>query len=297
MAAMRFAIAGSLVLVACRSRSAPETPAADATPTLASAVASAPAPLDDGAVGRRIQAFFSRYAGGSDFEFMRSACAPKLERFVTLENADIDTVIKSARAFYADKKHVAYSADLRSMRVVAHPRGKLARVPLAIAWCHAPPKAWGNFSNLGGWPPMIGRAVTVDIEVVLDFAGLIVSYVEGGVHAPSLRVTMDARCGAAYPTPAGLRDGAAAGRVFLAGGASVEDLGEHFPYAMSTKGPNAARKIRFGGKELWTDDEHVAAFAEPGGGFTLSQIACLDAPAGATRPDAPDCWAEDDAGP
>ena len=148
-----------------------------------------PAMTEDPENVRLLRSFFAGYVDGTDFAFLEAFCAPRLDRFLTMKNADVAAVIASAKKFFADKRGVAYKAEFGAMRVERRAEGTLAKLPVVMSWDFPAPKEWGT-----EWPlaaatdgvPRIDRTVTVDVEVLVDSSNRIQSYVETRVHAPAL---------------------------------------------------------------------------------------------------------------
>ena len=132
--------------------------------------------------------FFAGYKDGTDFEFMRAACRPTMDRFVTLRNVNVATAIREAKSFFHDKHGLAYRPDLARVRLAPRSSdggaggGTTVSVPLTMSWTYAIPKEWDPSDAGSTWPaypdtPHVDRSVTVDVEMDLDENGRIARYV------------------------------------------------------------------------------------------------------------------------
>jgi hypothetical protein len=284
-----FALAIAHSVTACRDRTAsvdvrdastsvdaaaPTAPDADTRPSSAPATSPSPAasaPLLPPTLAR----FFAGYRDGTDFEFLRAACRPTVDRFVTLQNVRVDAIIRDARAFFRDKHDLAYAPDVRSLRVEPGDGGTTVHVPVRMRWTSpAPPDLAPQVVAWGTNAPVVLRDVTAEVEIALDGEGRITSYKELRVATPWLRVTGAENCDSE-----GRGDGRPEPWLDLAKGTRVQDLGETVIIGTNTKGADVARKVRHLGKTGWALDRVAFAVENPMGGSSAGGADCL-APAG-----------------
>ena len=281
-----------LALSACEHRVAPASmplpPSASPAPSVspapgapaAPASAALPAAPRAPEVAQILARFFARFVDGTDFAFLSEACPPKVERFLTMRDADIAQVVRSARAFFRGKRGISYVPDLAALEVEARPDGTVARLPVTLSWTYPAPTEWGDEWPIdpGADAPRIARRVTVDVEIALDASGRIARYVETRVRTPKLLVTSDFMCpDGLYETPEPFREQLAGWLVEdFAGtmkayekephpkrGTIVHDLGETFVVAENPKGSSVARRVRGPEGEGWMVDN--VAYAVPAG--------------------------------
>ena len=242
----------------------------------ASAVPSAPAARSGSVAAAvpaeivtRLRDYFSHYQEGSDFEFLRAYWTSPVERFITLENADIGAVIASAKQFFHGKYRVKYAPDLSAMHVVSEAGLSVVQLPVAMSWGVQPtddvPSEDGDrppvdLSRTGLDPYMIGlvqHAVVVDVEIALGADGRLQRYLETHVHQPLLRTTGQEDC----PPK----------------GETVVDLGDIYVTSWSAKGPQQVRRVRAKGEVAWYPDILSWAVDNPAGGTSAGGAQCLEA--------------------
>jgi hypothetical protein len=210
--------------------------------------------------------------GRTDFEFLRTACVSPIDRFVTAKNADIDTVIASARQFFKGKRGVAYTPRVEELRIEHNGTVTVARLPLKMVWGIPPREVmtqieWPDDTVAGPdpnevgplWAQLVEHKVTVDVEVAFDAAGRITRYVEGSPHQNRLRATGGESCSEKRFDPG-------VGVKALAKGTIVTDLGDSYMTNLSVKGPDVIRRVRLpGGQDGWVNDALSWEVASPGG--------------------------------
>jgi len=295
------AVPPSVMLGACSRKDGPSADLAPAPPaspvastapppppvTPSSAPPSPPAASSaapDAAVQARLVAFFKQYKDGTDFEFLRTACVSPIDLFVTAKNADIGTVIASARQFFKGKHFLAYTPDVQQLRVDHDGALTVARLPLKMMWGVAPREVmteidWPEDTDAGLdpnefdplWARLVEHQVTVDVELAFDAAGRITRYVEGPPHKNRLRATGEESCSEKRFDPG-------VGVKALAKGAIVTDLGDSYMTNLSIKGPDIIRRVRLpGGGNAWVNDRLSWEVPNPSGGTSAGGAQCLEA--------------------
>jgi hypothetical protein len=207
-----------------------------------SSSAASPAPPVADASGSRVQdtlaRFFGGFVDGTDFAFLRATCTPQMSRFISLHDVDVESASRASRAFFKGIHGVKYEPELKALRVEALAAGARVYVPVRMRWSRpADPKQFGiEEGAMAGWgPPTIERDVTANVELVLDAAGRIASYVEASVRTPPLRVTAGEECDSKLPR-----------------GTIVHDLGETIITEVISTGPaTTLRKVQANGEQVW----------------------------------------------
>ncbi len=283
-----------LTLAACHDRApsppGPATPPKE--PTASASVSSVPSPLPNAsgaaapsasgaapepALTARVKAFFAGYKDGSDFSFLRTACATPVERFITMKNADVGAVISSARHFFADKRGLSYVPDEKALRISHEGNADVARVPLTMVWGTLPPEEWtsdddrprkelpGAIASSILWDGLVEHTTIVDVELAFDPAGRITRYVEGPPRHARLKFQSDWACLDTFGFATALKDGEV-----------VTDLGDVYMNSLSPKGPQLSRHVRFrSGDDAWVQDTRSYAVDNPAGGTSAGMSQCL----------------------
>jgi hypothetical protein len=261
-------VAAGIAVAACACHSSSPGTQATTSPTIPSAAPAAvipprasaapapsiPSPPPD-PVADALTSFFAGYKDGTDFAFLNDACEPKLERFLTLKNVDVATVIKSARGFFRDKDSVAYKPMIGAKKVEVRPDGSVVvRLPVQMIWRYPLPAELKTDQTpaVDDASPEVHRDVTVDVEIGLDASRKISRYVETHVRTPALRVTGQDNCW----------DGAGQDPMK---GVIVYDLGETFMSADRPRGPDYERHVHAPDGDTWLMDSvsfEVAAGSE-----------------------------------
>jgi hypothetical protein len=263
------------VASAVSAGSAPAGTSSAGTATTSSAFALQPF---DPVLRTRVVEFFAKYQDGSDFSFLRAACASPVERFVTAKNAEVGTLIASARRFFKDKRGLRYEPDVKAMRVDRDGDRTVARLPLTMIWgVHTPPDWTPSYGALtpdaGSIDPLrdglVEHSANVAVEIAFDAAGKIVRYVEGSPHETLLRFHAEEHCLLTDDDPG-------VPVIALADGAIVTDLGDRYITQQSPKGPQVIRHVLLrGGGDVWVNDSRAFAVENRFGGTSAGLADCL----------------------
>ncbi len=284
-----------VVLTACKQKAPPAgaasvipaassvaLPSPDTPPPSASSPSDGGSAVDASSTTSRVRAFFAGYKDGSDYSFLRAACASPVERFITMKSVDIGAVVASARHFFADKRGVRYVPDEKALRVSHRDGGDVVEVPLTMVWGTLPLAEWSSddprnsvhellhaFADAGVtsplWDGLVEHTTTVDVELRFDGQGRITRYVEGPPIRPKLKFHSDAACEDTFGFATARPDGEV-----------VTDLGEVYATEFSTKGPQVARHVRLrDGSDAWVQDTRSYAVDNPAGGTSAGFSQCL----------------------
>jgi hypothetical protein len=194
-----------------------------------------------------VQRFFAGFVEGTDFSFLRTACTPKMSRFIAMKDVDVEAAIRAARASFKDLHGVKYTPDVASLQVDAVPAGARARLPVRMEY--ARPMDPEQFSldddQISGLRAMdllkIEHDVTADVELVFDPAGRVTSYTETKVRRPPLRVSGDKECENDLPK-----------------GAIVYDLGEEAVTWWISIGPaQTVHRVLANGQDTWMTSQRA----------------------------------------
>jgi len=232
------------------SHPAPSTPPPPRPVATHSAAASS---VGREAVVARVRALFDGYKDGSDYAFLRDACAPAVECFITMKDATPDAVQKSARAFFKDKRGVKYTMDEKALTVAHVEAGDVVRVPLTMVWGTLPEPEWAPdaperaLPDSAGdlvWERFVEHTAHVDVELAFDRGGRLTRYVELAVHRPKLKFQADEPCRELMGFARALPDREV-----------VTDLGEVYAMEIMARGPQLARHVRLrDGTDAWVAD-------------------------------------------
>jgi hypothetical protein len=223
----------------------------------------------------RIAVFFGQYRDDSDFEFLRTWCTSPVERFISMQKADIGAVIANVRQFFRDKRALKYTPDLTTMKVRTDGDVTVASLPVTMSWGAPPPESWKTNEPHPEWltigaldAGLVLHETTVDVELAFAKDGRITRYAEGTVHRRSLRATGFDECDTV--------DDVGPGQVPLRKGTVVLDLGQTYYTFISIKGPEIVRLVRLRGKDIWVNDDRFYSVENPNGGTSAGGGACLE---------------------
>jgi hypothetical protein len=221
-------------------------PPARASSSSAAAPSTAPdassSPLAEG-----VQHFFAGFVEGTDFSFLRTACAPKMTHFIAMKDVDVESAIRAARASFQNLRHVKYTADVGAMQADAAPAGTRVRVPVDMQYDRPmDPQQFGiDPDEIESMKSMdllkINHDVTADVELVFDPSGRVTSYVETKVHRPPMRVSGDKECENDLPK-----------------GSIVYDLGEDAITWWISIGPaRTVHRVLANGEDVWMTSQRA----------------------------------------
>jgi hypothetical protein len=232
----------------------------------------------DTEVRDRLKILFADYRDGSDFNFLKGACAPKVERFVTAKNVDPATLVASARQFFKYKRGLSYRPDVKALRVEHVGDTTVAHVPLTMIWGVHTPAEW---SPSYAPPPndgdildpleagLVEHIAVVDVDVTFDASNRITRYLEGPPHQAPLRFVAEEHCLMTDDDPG-------VPVISVANGAIVTDLGDLYVTQETPKGPQVIRHVRLrGGGDVWVNDHRSWMVQNPAGGTSAAMADCL----------------------
>lgn len=233
--------------------------------------------LDQATVKKTLNAYYAKYVDGSDFTFFKDYYPPTVDKFITLENASVDAMIKDSRAFYKSKTNLKYAMKQSTLVVAPEDAGTSADFVLSMAWDYPAPAAW----QADGGNKTVSRAVDVKVHVVFGGDGKIHRYEEKGLELGKLRVTKSADLSGplgGYATPIDAYDDDAGKKplVKIAKGTVVQDAGESYVVATNAKGEVVAHKIHGGGKDYWAMERSAMAVENPNGGTSAGEAVFLE---------------------
>jgi hypothetical protein len=206
----------------------------------------------------RLEAHFAQYREGASFDFLRSDFAPRVERYVSLTNVPVETLVRQAKAFYGQKKRIALAPNRATIRLRADGDRTVAMFVLRMGWSQEPPlaqRACASFDDAMHLQPgsMIQRSVSVNAEMTVDAGGHFVAYVEHGTVPVRYRVTSMGDPLVGFSTlPVGPARNAAVppAALYVGSGTLVDDEGESFTCGEGSE-VDTVRKVRVSGQPVW----------------------------------------------
>ena len=243
------------------------TASAQIAPIATATVAVQPRPDEPAAqeVEERLRRHFAQYEGASSFAFFEVDFAHRVERYLGLKDVAAAELARIAKEFYANKTQVSMVPKPGSV-VVRHGGGRAtATFVMTVRWHEEPPPAaaaCGYLDDSMTWRPrsLIARHVEITARIGFDADGHIVTYEEGEVALPHLRVASrgdDLQAFSSLPTsPARLIEGDPT-FVHVPNGTIVEDLGELFTCGLDQTEVDTVRKVRLNGRSMWLLAEWV----------------------------------------
>lgn len=265
------ALAGTL---ACSAQPAqPPAPAAQrallAAPSapvpVVTAQAANAAPTATSGLEQRLREHFAQYRDGSSFDFIERDWAAHVERYLTLRDVSSAELVRAARAFYADKTHIALTPEAASLQVTDSAGKRLASFVLKLEWSTQPPAAaagCGYLDDCMQWHPgsLIEHRARVSVKLTLDAAERFVAYEEQLPIRRQLLVNTRGDGLTAFPSlpvgPARQIEPPPAAKL-LNDGTLVEDLGDTFTCGLSSAEVDTVRRVRAGNATVWLLDHWV----------------------------------------
>lgn len=148
-------------------------------------------PATDGTilqVRERLLSYFDLYESKS-FEKFRDFYAPRVRRYITIQNPKIEEMIADAQRFYRDKEEIGYVIEPGSLEIRKQGEEFVSTFRLVLSWKETESVLPESLvSELAVEEPVPGFLIATQSEVVFDAGLKIVSYAEKKIFRDKFKV-------------------------------------------------------------------------------------------------------------